>query len=268
GLGQSRLSQEFLAGKYEDLTKQLAQSPAEFKAALEQDLSNALKRSDDLLASRNYEKLENQLDELSEIYGPRPELNIRKGIAQIQRGEINSAAQSFNESILNQGGQGRNLFFDEINLRLQNTASPQQPLVQVAYDNKIFSINCKVKNLPDAVSVRPENIDLDSAVFYVENNPRLNNLDWNTNVQASLNQAIEGEFGEVVRLPSGGLDNYRPTRIYAEDTGQVFESIQQKTTPSNFRLPVIVGRNPRCDEEREDQKHCGDIYIIRTRPGN
>ncbi len=264
-LAQNGLERDLLRGDYRNLARELSGSPVRFKSALEQNLNEALKRTDNLLANHEYDLLQSRLDTLIDIYGSRPELTIRRGIALIRQKETASAARTLNDSIVKEARQGRNLFVDEINLRLQNSTPSQEPLVQFVSEGKTFSANCQVKALPEATVMRLDDIDLDSGILYVELDPRLNHIDWHTNVQTSLKNVVEGELGEVIKLPKGDLSKFRPTRVYAEDSGKTFESFRHTTTQYNFRFPITSGGNSKCEEH--DLNSCGekDIYIVRIR---
>ena len=254
------LGQQLGARSYTSLAKQLSESPANFKASLENNFKGALTNTDNLLASRNYDIVDSQLDELIEFYGPRQELMIRKGVAQIGKGQIGSAAETLDETIASLPSSERTIFFDEINQRLR-TSAEEFNLLQLADDGKSFTGHCRIPSLAQGSKISPEAIQYKSATIYIEDSPRLNNLDWNVNVEASLNEVVSGDFGEVIKLPRGNISKFRPTEIYAEDVGKTFHAVQQTTTQYNLRIPLPTGLGTQCQNGEQD-RDCGDVYLV------
>lgn len=262
------LGREIQSKNFDTLSKELSRSPRDFKLQLENHLRDGLKQSDELLVNRDYATLQKNIDDLIEVFGPRPELTIRKGVAQIRNRQTLSAARGFDESLIQHQSGPRQIFFDEINLRLRTTTPPEETLVQFVDEGQSITAHCHLKNLPAGAKVKGHVDELKSGVLYIEDSPRLRNLDWHTNPQVSLNEVISGEFGEVIRLPRGDLNNFRPTRIYVEDVAQTFNPIRTRTTQYRFRHPAALNPNSRCDDENESENRCGDVYIIRTRQPN
>lgn len=68
---------------YPKVAQDIANAPQEFRMRLDQYLVEELKRSDKFLANGHFVKAVQHLNDLIAIYGPRPELTLRKRIAEI-----------------------------------------------------------------------------------------------------------------------------------------------------------------------------------------
>jgi Tetratricopeptide repeat len=249
--------------RYEEAAQQLTKAPADFKLALDKNYAQALQKSDALSAAGDYARAQDQLNELIQIYGAKPELTIRQSIVLIKNGRVSQAMRTLNESLLEGQVNNRAAFFDEINLRLKDSGiAPPGTSISFTSEGKELAVHCQLNNLSAGTSVRPETIDLDSAFFYIEDSPTFSNIDWNTNIQSTLRELISGDLGEVVRLPAGDLTKFRPTEIYASELGTKFSSVRQITTPSSIRISVIVGNGQKCDREEADTGNCGDVYLV------
>jgi hypothetical protein len=61
--------------------------------------------------------------------------------------------------------------------------------------------------------------DARKASVYVQDDPNLNALDWNTSITKSLHQVISGDLGTVIKAPRGSIRDYSPTVIYDASSG-------------------------------------------------
>jgi hypothetical protein len=250
-------------GRYRDAAESLAVSPADFKKALESRLSDALGDSDELLASRKYEQLQDQLNEMIDLYGARPELMIRKGVASIRAGNVKEGVQVLAENI-GQAGDPQ-AFLREINTRLKSGMMSSDSVIQFRYDPRGIAAQSHLSSLSGAAKVSPDAIDLNSALVYVQDAPGFNNLDWTTNVEASLHQVISGDLGDVFILPKGNLNNFRPVEIYVTETSTTFHSVREATAPYRLRIPIAPGLMSRCSDDKQSSDACGNSYVVVAR---
>ncbi|HEU4710819.1 MAG TPA: hypothetical protein VFS76_04600 [Pyrinomonadaceae bacterium] len=262
---ESALTRDFVNRDYAGLSKQLTESPSKFKAALESNLREGLQQSDALLASKSFGSVEEQLDILIKIYGERPELVMRRGVAQIRSGQMQSAAIALSEHLAPLQPGPRQLFFNEINLRLRTSSGPGDPIIELVDAGGALGSRVKIPNLQGS---KVSAADIDSGTFYIQDSGHLRNLDWQSNFQGSLNEVISGEFADVIKLPPGGPGNYRPTEIYVGDTGMMLSAARKTTTRYNLNVPVRVMMRAPCQDDQNDrdernrENRCSDIYLV------
>ncbi len=251
---------------YGEAAQKLLKAPAEFKASLQKFYAEGLKRSDELFALGDYKGTQSQLNEMIQVYGPQPELTIRKGVALIKDGDASLAVRTFNESLVEGQVTNRAKFFDEINLRLKESGALKPgEAIRFGSEGPDLTLRYELPGLSQGTKVDPGMIDLDSAFVYIEDTPELSKLDWSTNIQATMKELVAGNLGEVTRLPKGDLTKFRPTQVYAADMSTTFKSARQMTTPRNIRLPVTIGGGQKCGSGDRADDDCNDVYFVVSR---
>jgi hypothetical protein len=251
---------ELLSGGYEKAAQKLIESPENFARSLEQHFTNALKEADEALAVKDYESLVPRLDRLIEVYGPRPELTLRKGVALIEKGRVNEAAKALNESIAI--GSDRTALFNELNSRLAGGSLKSDNAIQLSLRGEEIATHGKVSSLSSGTKVNPETIDLDSAFLYMQDGAGLDKVNWSVGAKKAMNQLVSGELADVIKLPKGDLSKFKPIEVYVGDSKVTLRAVSETTTSYNLRIPITAGLQSKCDNGQSSFEDCGDVYVI------
>jgi hypothetical protein len=102
-------------------------------------------------------------------------------------------------------------------------------------------------------------INTNKNLVYVQDNPTLNNMDWNVSLNQSLPQMVSGRVGNVVKLQRADIAHFKPSTIYAPDKAVSFKPIQTSDFPPAHYIPfpLIIG-----DDDDDDKKGEPAIYLI------
>lgn len=259
--GGNPLFQQLRSGDSRSLLRGLIDAPADFKARAGRELTEGVAQSDSLLSSGRYRDAVRQIDALVEAYGERPELLLRRGAAKLSA-ELPEASGPIREALSTGGAKDPALFFREINARIRagRVLSEDAALVTEGGD---LSIHFRLNSLAGRATVSPADLRTTGkgVLVYVEDRPGLNNLDWNVSIHRSLQQAISGDLGTVVRLPRGDIARLRPTLIYAPDQTTSFRAAGQAGTNTGFRYPRYYA-GPDDEDEEDDEREEEYIYIV------
>lgn len=224
------------------VARSIAKDPAGAARQLQDHLQQGLVDVESLMAEGRYLRAVNELDALIEIHGPNPDLTLRKGVAQIQRGRMSRGLEAINQA-QSRPLRDQKAFFQEIDARLQNavTESERQRLSRVAdvvqwheqhartpkggerlfaeADGDQIRVILHADRLEGQVARAPEIADTDAnqALIYVQDSPGLNNLDWSVSVQRALAEIPMGPLPKVVRLTNESIARYRPDKLFIAD---------------------------------------------------
>lgn len=162
-------------GNYEAVAQKLIEDPQGFNKFQKKYFKEKLEDIDRLLQNKNYAMAALQIDNLIRIHGRKPDLMIRKIVVDIKRERLN--VEDVNPNQANKGiSESNNKFFDEINGLLGRT-------------NNKSKFNA---------------IKKDDAFIYIEDNPVLNNIDWNQPIEASIPHIPTKT--KVYRLQNGEIE--------------------------------------------------------------
>jgi len=257
------LIQRLRRGDAGDLVKELLDSPTEFKSRLGHELAEGVAQSDHLLSKGQYQEAARHLDELISVYGERPELLLRRGAAKLSN-KFPDASGSIREMLAAGRGNDPALFFKEINERLRVSGAMPGGATVVREGGDV-ALHCRIDSLAGKVTVSPAELQQSGRVLvYVQDSPHLNNLDWSVSVHQTLNEAVSGNLGTVVRLPRGDIAKLRPTRIFMPDGVTSYHAVNEAGTNFGFRYPrYYYGPNFQDDdEEEEDERPQEDIFLL------
>jgi hypothetical protein len=266
---------------YGEAAQTLAKNPQEVRMSLNQYLTAQLRHSDDFLAAGQYARARQRLHELIALYGERPELKLRQAIADIGQSKIDNAAQALKASKPKLSNP--QAFFDEVNKRLSRGAVSQterENLYRVAgfadwrdlharhlvpsgevsmvQEGDQLVLHYRLPKAPIGNPVLPKDIDLNTAVVYVQDSPGLNNLDWQAGLHRSLDQAVSGRLATVVHLPREDIAHFNPTTIYTPDQATRFNNVKGSKTSllkggyQGFRPTSGRGQDCQGDPSRPD----------------
>jgi hypothetical protein len=285
-LEQIHLDRCLDSGNYESLARTIAADSGGFKLTLNKYLDNKLKQVDDLLASGKAAEAIRQLDDLIGFYGHRPGLDLRKGLALLDDGQLELVKVVGNESTVGPL-QSAQPFFDEINGRLslgglgqaeeqnlyhfaefvdwrsvQAQGFVPEGRVALSVDKGALSLEY---HLPGELVGEPVPLSAldEGGTFYIQDTPGLNNLDWSPGAfQPSLNEAVSGDLGRVIRLPQGDVAHYRPGCIY-DAVGERFALVSQPTIPVPKGYIFHVGSvfDP-CGDDGVCEEREQAVYIV------
>jgi hypothetical protein len=233
------------AGNHSEAARLISKDPVGSRQALDQHLTDGLRDADNYIATnRNVEAIQ-KLRDLNQVHGSKPEISLRRGLAEIGRGRLEKAADELNRLGSLEASSGAEKFYDEVNHRLQ------QPGLKSAegefLDRAAKMVNWRdlqvkgmVKgalkaqgkgdrfsleySLPEQPTLRPAEAEAISqskdTPIYVEDDPGLNSRDWNPSVQQkTLQEAISGDEVSLFALHRGELAHFQPDVIQVAKTG-------------------------------------------------
>jgi hypothetical protein len=229
---------ELAAGDFRRAARDLAGDPLLFKAALEQHYLSGLKEADTLLANGEDAKALRALDDLSNVHGNTPEIELRKAIALTRSGSPDRVVRAVNGT-LKAPIHDRTALFDEINTRIRNAQSSTErdDLAQLAAFgdwNDMRTTGALRDGVPvanvekgrlqidyhalgDLKGARVPDVPSRGAPIYVQDTPGLSNLDSPAAIQQALHSGIQGKVPAVIRIDQDELAFFRPAKIYMPD---------------------------------------------------
>lgn len=215
--GDSEFGDDVENLRYEQAAKKLSNDPVKFLTAKEVYFKYKQKRIDDLLKAKQYDKAAQEIESLLPFYGSQPELRLRKAMVAIHQARLKVRLVGSNDLGGNLSPIKLN-FFDEINNLLRN----------------------------------PHVIETDTAFFYVQDHPGLNNLDWNVPIGQSVPsasgarvyQVLPGDIG-TVKLYLSGL---------GDTTASAHASTQYQGNPANALRYRLNRNDDECQNQNDDSK--------------
>jgi hypothetical protein len=255
----------FRSGDVHHLLDEAASSPAEFQIQLAREFARNVEQSDRLIAAGLYDDAVHRLDDLIDMYGPRAELLIRRGAAKLSS-ELPEASAPLRKA-LSEGGAGDPArFFSEINERLRSGgALPEN--ASLVNEGGDMAIHYRLNSPPGGESVPPIDIEGGRALIYVQDSPGLNNLNWHVSVHNSLDQAVSGNFGRVIKLPRADIAKLKPTLIYSPESATSFRAVSETGANVGYRFPTYY-YGPNFDDDDDDDKKKKDgareeyVYLV------
>lgn len=254
----------FRSGNVRDLLNEAAGSPAEFQARLGREFAQGVEQSDRLVATGRYEDAVRGLDDLIDVYGPRPELLLRRGAAKLSS-EMPEVSAPLSEAISAGGAKDPARFFSEVNARLRSRGVLPENASLVEEKGEI-ALHYSLESFPNGSPISPGDIEGGRALIYVQDSPSLNNLDWNVSVHDSLNQTISGNFGRVVKLPRADIAKLKPTIIYAPESATSYRAVSEAGSNLGYRFPTYYygpGFNQDDDDKKKKEKEREEyVYFV------
>jgi hypothetical protein len=224
--------------KFAKLASEVEHDPIGFKKRYEENLKTRVREIDDLLERRSAGKALDTLDDALMWYGERPELLLRKALAELDINNSSAAADTINKAGITSRSEAEE-FLDEINARLQTAQAGEQNLLKCAElidwrtsvvksnkdkilltsDDKtgVLHLEAHLVDPPDGTLLESSSGYKGEPLYY-QDSPSLNNLDWNASTSAALDQTFSNQLGDVIQLSRADLAHFNPTIIYVGET--------------------------------------------------
>lgn len=249
---------------FHPLAKEIANNPDSARLAFQERLQFDLRRNSAIREAQGPNAALHDLDYLITTYGERPDLMLRRGLHQIDKGNLEAAAESVQTAVPRTMSDRRS-FFDEVNARLAhqrgdsrrdlyryaqyadwgdrlatsgNKATPigaVRPLVTNKHFDIEFHLATFAPGRPVSLS-ELEGLSTLKAVVYHQDDVALNRIDWSGSTEQSLKQVISGHLGTVVRLPQGDIAHFRPSAVWLPDDSARLTSAH----PYNYPTDVLI----------------------------
>ncbi len=272
----------------------IAEDPASAHRMVDAGISIDLQRNAVLLQTKGLNEALHDLDRLIVIYGKRPDLMLRRGLVQIERGNAQLAGET---ALAKLPGpmRDRKAFFDELNQRLASTPSRERDLrryAEYADWNDVasqpgrmgsagttvrpmvtggrFDFEAQLAGMPpgqplslaDVSKVRPD------AIVYRQSSTSLNAVDWAAPADRSLGLVVTGDLGKVVRLSSQDIAHFRPAQIWTPEHAVPFKGLEGNV----HNLPPGLGSGgyqacnlltEACSSSESDRKQSEpEVYLV------
>ncbi len=286
GLGADdlRVARNLEAGQYRELANSLARDPVAFRNQVNQIMVDGLERTNRLIAQGQYQQALQQTRRMIDVHGRVPELTYREALLEAGSLRANKAAEALNTS-LRRPLQNPEKFFNEVEFRLQNTASVegQANLRRIAdfadwnqYSRKSGEIISFTKNEQLHLGLRTPSLpkgqavsanDLQRAVsrgdpIYLPDSPAFANLEvFTPQGEASLRQLLSLRRIEVIKVPINDVSHFRPTALQEFNSNSTWSLANANPVATAVRHYIWYD-SERCDSE--DEK-CY-VYIVRPTP--
>jgi hypothetical protein len=257
-------------------------NPFKLKAKWDIDYKNQLKSIDDLLGKGYASKSIAEIDTLIKIHGQKPELILRKGIAQVKesmnqfgnRG-YNRATNLLNDAVARNPGIKRAAnFYDNVNTIVSKSRSIPKEQGKIINDFVEFcSPHPDIKIVTARMNKIPKGSRVTAKDFLglkgnkrliVQDHPSLNNINWNANVNQSLPRVLESHPNAILyKIPKKDLGLYR---LKLKNIAPSHHLPQYNLELSKgLRIPTFYpgsGQSNNSDDEEENAAALFVLYII------
>ncbi|WP_426409760.1 hypothetical protein [Bradyrhizobium ganzhouense] len=289
---KSRLSSDFAAAfqdrDFEKIAGAIATDPKTSRVALDVQMQNDLRHDFELLRNKGANEALRDLDRLIEIYGHQPELTLRRGLVEIERGNVKAAVESV-QLRAPRPLNNRQAFFDEVNARYVKGSTQAKAdiyryaefadwqdriartraggLIEptIAADGR-FDFQYRLNDLSAVKQVSAaEGAGLRGKDFivYSQDGASLNKLDWTTSVDESLRTIVSGKLGTVSRLEQQDIAHFRPSVVWSPDHAVAFKATQ--THSFDFSVNGYQACNSlvgTCANDNDSNKRKDNVYLV------
>jgi hypothetical protein len=281
--GEGAAGSEFVVnleqGNLRKAALHLADDPVAARRAIDEKVATAVRRTDDIHEQLGLDEALHYLDGLRTTYGDRPEIALRRGLVELERGRTDAAVEALNRAP-RLGSMDRQAFYDEVKARIAATADPHSDISRfsdfVHFQEHIgkqadswidrltprvkderFDFDATLRRMPSESQI-PGAMDFraDEWVIYRQTNVSLDHLDWNNPFDKAIPDIVSGKLGKVVELPDGDIAQYRPSVIWSVDHQTEFTPIKAKVSQHIPR--PIPAPPPSCDQAANDPG-CGNV---------
>lgn len=273
---------------FRDAAAAMAAEPASAKLEITKVLAEESKRNARLLATLGPDDALHHIDELIGVYGPQPELLVRKGLLQIERGNLEAAARIAPRT-LRRPLHERSGLFDEINARMVSGGGVRDNLWRYAqYVDQVNATFGKASagfmrattegnrfDFDFVFNGRPAGEPLSSAAGIPENakvyrQAGLNGVDWSGPLNAAMAQIIQGKLGKILHLTEDSIADYRPAAVWLPDS----TGVESKFTATGGGKVSGVSHGARCGSNSSsdatdspcrsgrDSRGSRDVYLV------
>lgn len=223
GRNQDVFAENLRNNRYDAMAQDLAQNPAKFFAFKNEHFNAELKQIDNFLQARNYTRAAQRINRLIHFSGRKPELMIRKALADVGKGRVTIKLVTLTHPEI-AFLDGKNKFLKEVNGLLERSNGRV----------RFFARNTK------------------NAVFYVQDAPGLNNINWNLPIDQTL--PLISATTQVYQLQPGEIGAASLSAIgYADPSSATQVSTQADSSsrlrPRNYQLY----NNDKCEPGNEEE---------------
>lgn len=198
---ESTFAEDLRHQKYEQIAKEVVADPQKLKKHLE----TRLKRIDQLIQQQQYAKAGSQVEELIQLYGPQPDLVLYRAAVRISRDRMNVEAVNAGVSV----AQSKKNFLDQVNQVLANRSGS-----------------------------RTWRRETKHAIYYVQDDPGLNNLDWSLPIDQSV--PLISARSRMYQLRDGEIGGVKLSMLGFEETNSTTQ-IVSRTSDSSVSIDLPDG---------------------------
>jgi hypothetical protein len=257
---------------YRTVARHIAADPVAMHRRLARQLTEALKINDAIRAERGLAEALHDLDRLVALHGAQPEVLLRRGLLQIERGNVRDAV-SVAAQVAPKRPIDRVALIAEVSARLRGGVKDGESLVRytqyltarertLAQPNAFGDFTPQVRETAGKVGfdfdytlrrvptepVSSKAIPPDAVVYY-QPGASLNQVDWRPSMDRTLTGLIDGQLARVVQLPEGSVATYRPSKIWLPDQKIELQLARRTSLAQVTRMPAAGYGNCTLDPE-------------------
>jgi hypothetical protein len=294
---RARLAVDLEKHDVQDISAQVAIDPEGAQRAIDNIIASEAKRADEVRDALGPDAALQRLNGLIDVFGRRPELMLRRGIVEIERGNVNEAIANARQAVARPIDDRRS-FFDEVDARLRDgtfagdkadlynfarysdwrdmmthSRPPLPPggdLHPILMGERHFGMDLQLASLPDGRPIGLGNFDQvteGNAVIYYQDTASLNSIDWNASTDIALRQIVTGDIGKVIHLPRQDIAHFQPAQIWSPDHTVAFKqatssnhSFLNHGVPNAYQACNIVSQL--CPDDSSNQSDKQEVYLV------
>lgn len=287
---RSQFAAEFQERDFRNIADKIAADPETARLALDAQMQSDLRLYFLLRQNKGTNEALLDLDRLIAIHGHQPELTLRRGLVQIERGNAQAAVESAQMRAPGPLGN-RQAFFDEVNARFV-ASSPQAKADLYRYAEYVdwqdriarsrvggaveetvaddhFDFDYRLADSYQARSVsdaEAAGLRAGDIIVYRQDSPSLNSIDWTGSIDQALRKVISGRLGKVSRLVENQhIAQFRPSVIWSPDHAISLKAAQAHSHPIHFRVDGYHASNDlvrSCANDNGSNSQNCDVYLV------
>jgi hypothetical protein len=254
---QTRLEESLAGQRFVDASDVLAGMRGDLaRRTLGDKVVNDLAMVTELHKQGNIGRALANVEDLIEVFGPIPEVSLKKASLLLEQGRLQQAAEA-TKGMTRVEMRNPQTFFDELSGRLkqvplapserlgletlgdiaalhQRAAAVrdlgQAPKVMPYADKGRLQIGYQVEPGKRATQVPRENLGNVNrdVVVYVEDNPALSNLDWSVSLAEAMRRPVPG--AKVLYYSDANLATFRPAKVFSGDGKRSYNRVRGTTS--------------------------------------
>jgi hypothetical protein len=262
-----QIAQTLRSGNYDGVVQDILKSPLDMSRMISKGFSEGIETGNRMLVNKQYPQALREFNQLIAAYGPRPELTLGKGLAQISE-RSPKVATTIEDAIRGGVRPGGTNFLDEINARLAGDAiASADKSISIVSDGRKISLNCKLSQFPSGKSVSPNSVPDGQFILFVQDSPELNNLNWDVSINRTIEEAVSFKIGELKLLDAVDLADVRPTMLSAPAKTSTVEQGLSETERVGFHAhyparAIASSTNQKDDDDEKKKRKGMPIYVV------